>query len=123
MAGAISNRDFRLLSMRLLDIKLILHGCLLVSLFCRFYFCIYFLRGIASCLCGYVSFFVTSFTFFDSLNGMRQMTAFFMFLCTLRFVEQRRFFPFFLSIVCISLFHSQHIDYASFLLCVAFKDV
>lgn len=48
---------------------------------------------------------VTSFTFFDSLNGMRQMTAFFMFLCTLRFVEQRRFFPFFLSIVCISLFH------------------
>ena len=50
-------------------------------------------------------FFVTSFTFFDSLNGMRQMTAFFMFLCTLKFVEQRRFLPFFLSIVCISLFH------------------
>ena len=48
---------------------------------------------------------VYAFTFFDSLNGMRQMTAFFMFLCTLRFVEQRRFFPFFLSIVCISLFH------------------
>lgn len=33
------------------------------------------------------------------------MTAFFMFLCTLKFVEQRRFLPFFLSIVCISLFH------------------
>ena len=50
-------------------------------------------------------FFVTSFTFFDSLNGMRQMTAFFMFLCTLKFVEQMAFF--FLSsfpLVCISLF-------------------
>lgn len=50
-------------------------------------------------------FFITSSTFFDSLNTMRQMVAFYMFLCTLIFIEQRKFFHFFCTIIIISLFH------------------
>lgn len=50
-------------------------------------------------------FFITSSTFFDSLNTMRQMTAFYMFLCTLVFIEKRKFLLFLCSITIISLFH------------------
>lgn len=46
--------------------------------FLQILFLYIFQRGIVSCLCGYSSF--CHFIYiFDSLNGMRQMTAFFMF--------------------------------------------
>lgn len=55
---------------------------------------------------GWILFFyITSSTFFDSLNGMRQMTAFYMYLCTIPFILKRKFLPYFLSIIAISLFH------------------
>lgn len=50
-------------------------------------------------------FFITSSTFFDSLNAMRQSIAFFMFLCTLAFIEEKKLIPFIISIASISLFH------------------
>lgn len=57
-------------------------------------------------MAGWILFFyITSSTFFDSLNGMRQMTAFYMYLCTIPFIQKRKFRPYFLSIIAISLFH------------------
>lgn len=53
----------------------------------------------------FLFFYITSSTFFDSLNGMRQMTAFYMYLCTIPFIQKRKFLPYFLSIIIISLFH------------------
>jgi hypothetical protein len=50
-------------------------------------------------------YFITSATFFDSLNGMRQMTAFFMFLNTLKFIQERKLAQYTISIIIISLFH------------------
>lgn len=50
-------------------------------------------------------FFITSSTFFDSLNAMRQSIAFFMFLCTLTYIEEKKLVPFIIGIFLISLFH------------------
>lgn len=50
-------------------------------------------------------FYMTSSTFFDSLNIMRQSTAFFMFLCCLKYIEEKKLIAYLLSIACIWLFH------------------
>ena len=50
-------------------------------------------------------FYLTSATFFDSLNMMRQATAFFMFLCILHYIQERKLLNYLIAIIIISLFH------------------
>lgn len=50
-------------------------------------------------------FYITSSTFFDSLNMMRQATAFFMFLCILHYIQERKLLNYLIAIIIISLFH------------------
>lgn len=49
--------------------------------------------------------YIASMSFFDTFNAIRQMTAFFMFLCTLQFIEKKQFLKYFISLLAISCFH------------------
>lgn len=49
--------------------------------------------------------YLASMSFFDTFNAIRQMTAFFMFLCTLQFIERKQLLKYIISIVLISCFH------------------
>lgn len=50
-------------------------------------------------------FYIASMSFFDTFNAIRQMTAFFMYLCTIRYIERKQFFKYIISILAISCFH------------------
>lgn len=50
-------------------------------------------------------FYICSMTLFETFNIMRQMTAFFMFLCSLKYIASRSFYKYLLAICFISLFH------------------